>query len=321
MDNPETLSQRTGALPQVGAATKIRPMSDPDRTKLTFSQAEGIDPLPQPVALGELSRQARVSLWDIIYGRLDEAAARRDWLHSEAYITEPWETILLHYHILHLHKPADEFSSAYEAHASEIKKLFLHGAFNQVFDFLQFVLRHPSTPHEFRDSVSSVLRYCMCAYTVIEDGTIVPISLPEQRKSIQDAFRVLKPGLFKGAQSHLRKSAECIKNGDLAGSVRESIHAVESVARRLNADAEKSLKPALDALSQKAPLHPAFKRGIENLYGYTSDEDGIRHALLGEQEKVDIDDAVFMFGACTLFTAYLVNKARTAGLLKQEDDD
>ena len=60
---------------------------------------------------------------------------------------------------------------------------------------------------------------------------------------------------------------------------------------------------------------------MENLYGYTSDEDGIRHALLGEQEKVDIDDAVFMFGACASFTAYLVNKARTAGLLKQEDDD
>ena len=294
-------------------------MSDPDRTKLTFSQAEGIDPLPQPAALGELSRQARVHLWNIIYGRLDEATALPDW--GKAYITEPWKTILLHYHI-HLHKPADEFSSAYEAHASEIKKLFLHGAFNQVLDFLQFVLRHHSTPHEFRDSVSSMFRYCMCAYTVIEDGpTIVPISLPEQGKSIQDAFRVLKPGLFKGARSHLRKSAEYIKTGDLAGSVRESIHAVESVARRLNADAEKSLKPALDALSQKAHLHPAFKRGIENLYGYTSDEDGIRHALLGEQEKVDIDDAVFMFGACASFTAYLVNKARTAGLLKQEDDD
>ena len=296
-------------------------MSDPDRTKLTFSQAEGIDPLPQPAALGELSRQARVSLWDIIYGRLDEAAASPDWLHSKAYIMEPWETILLHYHI-HLHKPADEFSSDYEARTSEIKKLFLHDAYNHVFDFLQVVLRHPSTPHEFCDSVASVLKDCMCAYTVIEDGpTIVPISLPEQRKAIQDAFRVLKPGLFKGARSHLCKSAECIKNGDLAGSVRESIHAVESVARRLNADAEKSLKPALDALSQKAPLHPAFKRGIENLYGYTSDEDGIRHALLGEQGKVDIDDAVFMFGACTSFTAYLVNKARTAGLLKQEADD
>ena len=296
-------------------------MSDPDRTKLTFSQAAGIDPLPQPAALGELSWQARVSLWNITSQSLTVSATIPD-IFGSRQIVSPWATLLYHYHTSHLHEPADEFVDDLEACASEIKKLFLHGAYNHVFDFLQVVLRHPSTPHKFCDSVASVLKDCMCAYTVIEDGpTIVPISLPEQRKSIQDAFRVLKPDLFKGARSHLCKSAECINNGDLAGSVRESIHAVESVARRLNADAEKSLKPALDALSQKAPLHHAFKRGIENLYGYTSDEDGIRHALLGEQEKVDIDDAVFMFGACTSFTAYLVNKARTAGLLKQEDDD
>ena len=61
-------------------------MSDPDRTKLTFSQAEGIDPLPQPAALGELSQQARVSLWNIIYGRLDAAARREVGLFGKAYI-------------------------------------------------------------------------------------------------------------------------------------------------------------------------------------------------------------------------------------------
>ena len=127
---------------------------------------------------------------------------------------------------------------------------------------------------------------------------------------------MLRSGPFEGARSHLRKSAECIKNGSLAESVRESIHAVESVARSLDAGAATSLKPALNALSQKVALHGAFKKGIENLYGYTSDEDGIRHALLEEQANVDIDDAVFMFGACTSFAAYLVNKARKAGLLK-----
>ena len=90
-------------------------MSDPDRTKLTFSQAEGIDPLPQPAALGELSQQARVSLRNIIYRRLATAARRELGLFEEAYITEPWKTILLHCHIFHLHKPVDEFSSDYEA--------------------------------------------------------------------------------------------------------------------------------------------------------------------------------------------------------------
>ena len=45
------------------------------------------------------------------------------------------------------------------------------------------------------------------------------------------------------------------------------------------------------------------------MYGYTNDENGIRHALLEEgAAAVDLDDAVFMFGACASFAAYLVNR-------------
>ena len=285
-----------------------------DRTKLTFSQAEGIDPLPQPSALGELSQEARVFLWDIIYRGFVISTVNR----SSGHLTKPWKTILSHYHTILLHQPTDEFSSYFRDQAREIKALFMDGDYNRVFDFLQFVLRHELEPPGFRSAVASVLEYCMCAYMVVEDGpTIIPIALPEQRESIQKAFQVLRSGPFEGARSHLRKSAECINNGDLAGSIRESIHAVESVARRLDTDAATSLKPALDALSKRVALHGAFKKGIEKLYGYTNDEEGIRHALLEKQANVDTDDAVFMFGACTSFAAYLVNKARTAGLLEE----
>ena len=288
-----------------------------DRTKLTFSQAEGIDPLPQPAALGELSQRARTHLWNVVYLLLKKSVRSSSEPDiGGSYITEPWKTILLNYHI-DSGNPVDEFHSDSEDHFEEIKDLFMEGDYNRVFDFLTFVLRHPSVPVEFRPAITSALEKGMCAYTVVEDGpTIIPIVLPEQRESIQEAFQVLKSGPFEGAQSHLRQSAECINKGDLAESVRESIHAVESVARCLAAGAGKSLKPALDALSEKVDLHGAFKKGIENLYGYTNDEDGIRHALLEEQANVDTEDAVFMFGACASFAAYLVNKARKAGLIK-----
>ena len=279
------------------------------------SQADGIDPLPQPAALGELPSQARVYLWDIIYESLKESTSL--W-GSRSIITEPWETILHDYHTFLLHQPTDEFSIDFEGHANEIKPLFLKGDYNRVFDFLQCVLRHESAPPESLPAVSSVLRGCMCAYTVVEDGpTIVPIAMPEQIESMQEAFQVLQSGPFAAARSHLRKSAECINKGDLAGSIRESITAVESVARRLDPNAAKTLKPALDALSKRnVALHPAFKKGIKKFYAYTSDEKGIRHALLEEQANVDRDDAVFMFRACTSFAAYLVNKARKAGLFE-----
>lgn len=198
----------------------------------------------------------------------------------------------------------------------EIKNLLLYGEYNRTFDFLLLALRHESPlGKHFRDDIEHILKE-NTAYTIIDDGpSIVPIALPEQRKSIEEAFQSLAVGPFEAARNHLRKSAEYINSSDWAGSIRESIHAVESVARRLNADAATSLTPALDALSSKVPIHPAFKEGIEKFYGYTNDNDGIRHARIKKDPDVDMEDAVFMFGACASFTAFLVNKARKAGLL------
>jgi hypothetical protein len=56
--------------------------------------------------------------------------------------------------------------------------------------------------------------------------------------------------------------------------------------------------------------------GFGSLYGFTSDEDGIRHPLLDSvAAQVDETDALFMIGACAAFVSYLINKASTAGLL------
>jgi hypothetical protein len=66
----------------------------------------------------------------------------------------------------------------------------------------------------------------------------------------------------------------------------------------------------------KIKIHRALKHGFGNIYGYTSDEKGIRHPLL-DDEKANVDeaDALFMIGACAAFVSYLINKARSAGLI------
>ena len=38
-----------------------------DPRNLTFSQAYGYEDLPQPLKLGELSREARTKLWSLLY--------------------------------------------------------------------------------------------------------------------------------------------------------------------------------------------------------------------------------------------------------------
>ncbi len=293
-----------------------------DRNKLTFSQAEGIDPLPQPLALGMLPESARGGLWNNLYQHLcecrcrsydDEAVIQNP--HRPNIIGLPWREILYDHHVHALNQAADEFKDEFDAHIDRLKELFLKGPYNEIFYFLQFVMRHESAPNTFSNTVAVTLRTFSCAYTVVDGDTIFPIGLPEERESFEKAFAVLKSGPFEGARLHLHKSAKCINEADHAGSVRESIHAVESIARRLDPKAANSLKKALKALQQhNVALHDAFKDGIEKLYGYTSDEEGIRHALIEDEAKVDEADALFMFGACASFSAYLVNKARKAGL-------
>ena len=254
-------------------------------------------------------------LWSWIYDDL------RSHHHEDMFgrwsLGGNWPRIMNDYHVHFLYKPLDEFTVDFEPTSSNAKNLILTQPYNRVFDFLQFLMRHSFAPQGLSKFINSTFEKFMCAYTVIDEGpTIVPVSLPEQSESTIKSFHTLSEKIFAGARQHLIESAQLINAGKPAASVRESIHAIESVARCLDERASTSLKPALDALSKKnVELHPAFKKGVERLYGYTNDEDGIRHAQLGHDVNVDMEDAVFMFGACAAFSAYLVDKARKAGLL------
>ncbi len=74
------------------------------------------------------------------------------------------------------------------------------------------------------------------------------------------------------------------------------------------------LHEALEAVSAKIEMHPALKAGLEKLYAYTSDEGGIRHAIL-EEMNVDEADARFMIVTCSAFVNFLIVKAEAADLL------
>ena len=59
------------------------------------------------------------------------------------------------------------------------------------------------------------------------------------------------------------------------------------------------LREALDQLEHVTTLHGALKKSFLSIYGYTSDEQGIRHPLIdADAAKFDETDALFMIGAC-----------------------
>ena len=158
--------------------------------------------------------------------------------------------------------------------------------------------------------MKDVFADCGVAYKIDEGKppTIVPAVTEAEGHTVIELLKTLREAGLRGSTEHLRNACDCINKGEWAGSIRESIHTVESVARMLAPEA-KTLKQALAATKDHGGLHPALKDGFIKLYGYTSDEQGVRHPLLdNDKAQVGMDEAVFMLGACASFASYLWRK-------------
>ena len=286
-----------------------------DHHSLTFSQRHRYEPVPASLVLEEISNKARIRLWDLLYQQMD-----RHWNVMSKYIFPEL-------HRDFLGRPADDFG-VYGVYLGQVplgrsydvpsyinenyRQLFLdQSPFNKVFDVLEIIMRHPKCPKSFIEGVAEIFVECQMAYVVDvnQPPTIMPAATKEEGETIVNAMRKLRDVGLGGAETHLRNAGACINQRDWAGSVRESINAVESVARRLDKNKSNTLDAALKSLDSKHSIHPALKDGFIKLYGYTSDEQGVRHALLGgEKSAVGQDEAVFMLGACASFVSYLLHK-------------
>jgi len=287
------------------------------RKRLTFEQAEGVEPLPAQLQLGELSDKLRISLWAVFYESFQSSISRGSSIAfgTRPFFVHPWSQILYDKHVHRDHEMADEFDGHCEALVPALKAIFEDGDYIDVFGFVQWVLRHPNRPHGLSEKVEQALQRSRAAYRLLEGRTVVPVASAEEGKAIEKAIADVSSIEFRGARTHLLNAAAALTNGDWPSSIRESIHAVESVARVLD-PAASTLAPALSTLEKLIRLHPALKAGFGNLYGYTSDEKGVRHALLNEDAPQVVEsDALYMLGSCAAFVSYLINKARTSGLL------
>lgn len=282
-----------------------------DLQKLTFSQAQGYEELPCPLKLEELPTEARTHIWNVFYLCLEESREPHPYRSSPFQVVGAWAEILWAKHFVHDHRALDEWNTQFDSIRSELRHGIETLPFNKVFDLIQFVLRHRACPKEFTATMKLAFTRCRLAYTIDEGPppTIVPAVTPEEGSAVVEALRTLRESGMGGAAAHLRNASESINTRDWAGSVRESIHAVESVARQLDPAASTTLGPALRTLQKNGSLHPALEHAFNKLYGYTSDEQGIRHALLDPSgNKVGMDEALFMLSACASFSSYLRRK-------------
>ena len=288
-------------------------LGDPPK-HLTFSQRHGYEPLPAPMRLDEISDDLRREIWNTIRQLLlgIQESENSDYFNTkeQRFI----ERVRGGYNKLSENK----ISTYYRNVFVRFERDCLHIKFNKFLEMLEFLINDQYFSSDYSKILAERIRSLFEKYgaaywlnTSRRPYWFIPSASKEQGEATWQAVKTVEEGgIAAGATAHLRKAAEHLNAGRYADSISDSIHAVESVARVIDPKANKKLGPALNSLETEGLLnHPALKDAFNKLYAYTSDEQGIRHPLLEKSAAaVGLDEAVFMFGACASFSAYLVNR-------------
>ena len=219
-------------------------------------------------------------------------------------------------------KPVDDLPALDHQYQAWLKRMFFSSKWHEIYNLIEFIainiegMRDGFTPELFQDRVNQILEREMSGYRFVS-GYLTPITNKEEVDSITSSIQAARDSGLSGTQVHLETAVALLSkkpNPDYRNSIKESISAIESLTRQITGKASAGLGEALKELDAKVKFHGAFKKGLLSLYGYTSDDDGIRHAILDEP-SVGFDEAKFMLVSCSALVNFLIAKASVHGFL------
>ena len=199
-------------------------------------------------------------------------------------------------------KPIDSRPKDNDLILAHIREYFFGCEWFEVYDFLEFVVGYFKSEQQL-EPFNRTLERELSGYRFVS-GHITDITNAQEREMLET---VLADSRFAGVGAHIQQALDLYakrENPDYRNSIKESILAVESMARIVSEKPKATLSDALKAIEKNGLLHEALKDGFIKLYGYTSDADGIRHAMLDEPTLTAADARYFLL-SCTSFVNYL----------------
>lgn len=270
---------------------------------MKFSQRAGITPVKVDLQTNSIDSDLRVGLWNVLQKYIWDRA--RHELTKRSILKDLFYDLWAEY----FKQPLDTIPSFDDRCVDAVREFYFKSKWHEVYDFLEFIVQHTSAelPDILREEFNAVLEKELSAYRFVE-YEISKITAQEEVESIESALS--NTASFAGAHSHLKSALSKLsdkQNPDYRNSIKESISALESVCQEISGDPRATLGSALKFLESRGIVHAALSKSFSALYGYTSDADGIRHAMLNESQLTFVD-AKYMLVACTAFINYLIGK-------------
>ena len=153
-----------------------------------------------------------------------------------------------------------------------------------------------------------VLEQEKSGYRILK-GVVVPITNTTELESIKKSMSTK----FSPVNTHFEKALSLFSNRtnpDYENSIKESISAVEAMWCIITGmtGAQATLGKAIKKLKDHGvQIHSAMENAFSSLYGYTSDENGIRHGGI-DFKNAPAEDAKYMLISCSAFVNYLIEK-------------
>jgi hypothetical protein len=280
-----------------------------------FSQRKGLKPVAKVLQLDDVDADLRNAIWSCYHETvLKEFRGPENYLgRTSNVLFSNLESIFTDFWFSYYKQPTDTLPDDFHAAVKVIRSRFFESSWNEVYDFMEFNLEYIDVVYEdqLRTCWNTVLERENAGYRII-GRHVVEITNTQELADVVEALQTP----LQGVRAHFETAVTLMsdrKSPDYRNSIKESISAVEAISRSVTQDPKATLGAALSRIQSKVAIHQALKTAFSALYGYTSDQEGIRHAMLDEP-NLTFSDAKFMLVACSAFVNYIVGKAVEAGI-------
>jgi hypothetical protein len=286
---------------------------------MNFSQRYGHVRVREVIQVDDMNVELRNSLWNVlefyVWSKL-----KSDTYQASIYNilsirpNSPLDKFIARVWIHYLKRPINDSPNTWQDFYKNMQEMFFHSMWYKVYDFIEMVIACYTFGHArenyplFVESVNDVLKRELAGYRLV-NGTIIKTIDNTEIGAVESASKIK----YSPVREHLNASLSLLSNReapDYRNSAKESILAIESLVM-LKLNKKGTLGDLIKKHDEELQLHPALVKAIGALYGYSSDESGIRHAIF-DSDNIGFNEAWFLHVLCCALINFIESKVTPA---------
>ncbi|PKA16141.1 AbiJ-NTD4 domain-containing protein [Leptospira haakeii] len=282
------------------------------KIKNLFSERKKLIKVENSIQVNSISIESKNIIWSLLSENIfSHVQSKLGNMYDKTNYFFPlaeniWIKNFFKYFWLRIEKrPIDELESDWNRFYNLIRNRFFGSKWDFIYTFIEIVFKTiegEDLINHIRLRLNEAFEDENIPYRII-GSLVTDITDQEEIDSLNEALQ----SPFGGVEEHFSRAMELLyskSSPDYRNSIKESISAVEAICKIIANSEKATLSDALRIISKKHKIHQSLESGLNKIYGYSSDEKGIRHALLDESQ-IDFAEAKFMLVSCSAFYNYI----------------